>query len=57
VMIHFWLNRGLVDAGLIDKFSVAYWTISALAVAIQFMTIWLVVNLYRKHFQSQRGKK
>ncbi|GAB6113117.1 TsoY family (seleno)protein [Desulfomicrobium salsuginis] len=57
VMIHFWLNRGLVDAGLIDKFSVAYWTISALAVAIQFMTIWLVFNLNRKHFQSQRGKK
>ncbi|SFM17151.1 hypothetical protein SAMN05421830_11813 [Desulfomicrobium norvegicum] len=53
VMIHFWLNRGLVDAGLIDKFSVAYWTISALAVAIQFMTIWLVFNLNRKHFQSQ----
>lgn len=53
VMVHFWLNRGLVDAGLIDKFSVAYWTISALAVAIQFMTIWLVFNLNRKHFQSQ----
>jgi len=50
VMIHFWLNRGLVDAGLIAKFSLGYWTISALAVAIQLVTVWLVFILNRKHF-------
>jgi hypothetical protein len=50
VMLHFWLNRGMVDAGLIVKFSAAYWTISALAVAIQGATIWLVLLLNRKHF-------
>jgi hypothetical protein len=50
VMIHFWLNRGLVDAGLITQFSAGYLAISALAVAIQFATIWLVFILNRKHF-------
>ena len=52
VMIHFWLNRGLVDAGLIVKFSVGYWTITALALAIQFATVWLVFVLNRKHFKG-----
>jgi hypothetical protein len=28
VMIHFWLNKGLVATGLVAKFSVAYWSIS-----------------------------
>lgn len=50
VMIHFWLNRGLVDAGVIGKFSTGYWVISAIAIAIQLVTIWLVFQLNRKHF-------
>lgn len=50
VMIQFWLNRGLVDAGLVTKFSISYWVISALAIAIQFATMWLVFILNRKHF-------
>ncbi len=50
VMIHFWLNRGLVDAGVMAKFSTGYWVISAIAIAIQFLTIWLVYILNRKHF-------
>jgi hypothetical protein len=50
VMIQFWLNRGLVDAGLVTKFSISYWMISALAIAIQFATMWLVFILNRKHF-------
>ncbi len=50
VMIHFWLNRGLVDAGLIAKYSVGYWVISALAITIQLATMWLVLKLNRKHF-------
>lgn len=52
VMIHFWLNRGLVDANLIAKFSVGYWTISAVAITIQFVTAWLVFILNRKHFKA-----
>ncbi len=54
VMIHFWLNRGLVDAGVIPKFSSAYWVVSAVAIAIQFATIWLVHKLNRKHFRVQK---
>ncbi|HPJ96633.1 MAG TPA: hypothetical protein PK022_04945 [Syntrophales bacterium] len=50
VMIHFWLNRGLVDAGMMTKFSTGYWVISSIAIAIQFLTIWLVYKLNRKHF-------
>jgi len=50
VMTHFWLNRGMVDAGLIVKFSACYWVISALAVAIQLGTMGLVHILNRKHF-------
>ena len=50
VMIQFWLNRGLVDAGLVTKFSIAYWVISASAIAIQLVTMWLVFILNRKHF-------
>lgn len=53
VMIHFWLNRGLVDAGMIDTFSLSYWTITALALAIQFATAWLVFILNRKHFKKR----
>jgi hypothetical protein len=52
VVLHFWLNRGLVDAGLIGKFSFGYWTISALAVAIQLATVWLVFILNRQHFRA-----
>ena len=51
-MLHFWLNRGLVDSGLIGKFSFGYWTISAFAVAIQLATAWLVFTLNRKHFRA-----
>ena len=50
VMLHFWLNRGLVDAGLIDKFSLVYWLVSAWALAIQGATMWFVAKLNRRHF-------
>ncbi len=53
VMIHFWLNKGLVDAGLIAKFSSGYWMITALSLAIQFATAWLVFILNRKHFSKR----
>jgi len=54
VMVHFWLNRGLVDAGLVAKFSAAYWTVSAVAVAIQIATIGLLLLINRKHFGRPR---
>ncbi|MBN2907121.1 MAG: hypothetical protein JXJ18_10475 [Rhodobacteraceae bacterium] len=57
VMLHFWLNKGLVAAGLIDKFSPAFWAISALAVAIQFVMVWFVFHLNRRHFGRPRGSQ
>ena len=52
VMTHFWLNKGLVEAGLVDKFSVAYWGISAIALALQLSMIVLVWMLATKHFRA-----
>ena len=50
VMLHFWLNKGLVEAGLVAKFGVAYWSVSALALGLQVAMIALVVTLNRRHF-------
>ncbi|MFP4327929.1 MAG: TsoY family (seleno)protein [Paracoccaceae bacterium] len=50
VMLHFFLNKGLVEAAVVDKFSLAYWVLSALALASQAVAIALVVRLNRQHF-------
>ena len=50
VMVHFWLNKGLVTAGLVAKFGVAYWAVSGVAVAFQVAMIALVLMLNAKHF-------
>ena len=50
VMIQFFINKGLVGAGLIDKFSVSYWALSAVAVAFQLSMVWLVFRLNKQHF-------
>ncbi|SNS18181.1 TsoY family (seleno)protein [Tropicimonas sediminicola] len=50
VMLHFWLNKGLVASGIVDKYSLAYLAISAIAVALQVAMIALVVRLNRQHF-------
>jgi hypothetical protein len=54
VMLHFWLNKGLVAAGLVAQFGAAYWAISAVAVALQVAMIALVVFLNRQHFGRPR---
>ncbi len=54
VMLQFWINKGLVEAGLIAKFGTAYWTLSAVAVAVQVATVALVIFLNRKHFGRPR---
>lgn len=53
VMLQFWINKGLVGAGLIAKFGVAYWTLSGVAVAFQIAMIALVLVLNRRHFRMQ----
>jgi hypothetical protein len=50
VMTHFWLNKGLVANGLIEKFSTGYWVITLIAIAFQALMIWLVFHLNRRHF-------
>ena len=50
VMLHFWLNKGLVEAGLVAKFGLAYWTVSGLAIALQIAMVALVLTLNRRHF-------
>jgi hypothetical protein len=51
VMTHFWINKGLVGAGLIAKFGVAYWAFSGVAIAFQVAMIALVFHLNRLHFR------
>jgi small-conductance mechanosensitive channel len=50
VLMQFFVNKGLVGAGVIDKFETPYWMITAIALAFQFTAIALVVRLNRQHF-------
>lgn len=52
VMVHFWVNKGLVDAGAIAKFGTAYWGLTTIAIAFQFAMIALVLYLNRRHFRA-----
>jgi hypothetical protein len=52
VMIHFFLNKGLVAAGLVEKFGGAYWAITIVALASQVAMILLVFRLNRQHFSG-----
>lgn len=57
VMLHFWLNKGLVGAGLVAKFGATYWAISAVAVAFQLGMVVLVLMLNRRHFAAPRASR
>ena len=50
VMIHFFVNKGLVAAGIIAKFGVVYWGVTGFALAAQVLMILLVLRLNRQHF-------
>ncbi|MBO9464184.1 hypothetical protein J7443_02995 [Tropicibacter sp. R15_0] len=50
VMIHFFVNKGLVASGLIAKFGIAYWSVTGLAIIAQIIAIALVLRLGRQHF-------
>lgn len=50
VLLQFFLNKGLVEAGVLEKFSLAYWLITALALAFQWAMVALVLRLNRQHF-------
>ncbi len=50
VLFHFFVNKGLVGMDVLDKFSLAYWALTALALISQFAMIWLLFKLNSKHF-------
>jgi len=54
VMLHFFLNKGLVAASLVDKYSLIYWMISILALASQAVMIWLIFKINAQHFGSAK---
>ncbi|NYS24697.1 hypothetical protein HUK65_06795 [Rhodobacteraceae bacterium 2376] len=54
VMIHFFVNRGLVDAGLVTQFGPVFWAVTAVALAAQVAMIWLVLHLNRRHFGAPK---
>jgi len=55
VMLHFFINNGLVKAGVIEKFGMGYWSLTLLAIAAQFSMIWMVFLLNRRHFGTPKG--
>ena len=50
VLLHFFVNKGLVAAGVVTKFGIAYWGVTAIALASQILMIALVLRLNRQHF-------
>jgi len=56
VMAQFYINKGLVGAGILDKFTIAYWAVSAIALLLQVITIGLVMKLNAKHFGEDRSE-
>jgi hypothetical protein len=50
VMLQFFVNKGLLGVGIIEKFGAAYWTLTALPLALQLASIALVLRLNALHF-------
>ena len=56
VILHFWINKGLVGAGLIAKFGLAYWGLTLIPLAFQIAMIALVFHLNRRHFGQPKAR-
>ena len=54
VMLQFYVNKGFAASGLIAKYSVAYWSLTSIAILLQIATIVLVFRLNAKHFGRAR---
>ncbi len=50
VLMFFFVHKGLVASGVLEKFSPMYWGLIAIAVASQFAMVALVLRLNRQHF-------
>ena len=55
LMLHLFTNKGLVAVGLIDKYNLAYWILSGLALAVQMSTIALMLRLAITHLSAWRA--
>ena len=56
VSLHFLINKGLVAAGLIAKFGIAYWAFSAVAIAIQLLTALALFKLVRRLIMAKQAE-
>lgn len=56
VLIQFYVNKGLVGAGILEKFSTGYWALTAIALVLQIVSILLVFRLNALHF-GPSGRK
>lgn len=56
VLIQFFVNSGLVQAGVITKFGVTYWAITAVAIAFQIAMIAMVIRLNAQHFSRSSAE-
>ena len=54
VMMFFFIHKGLVANGVIEKFSAGYWAVTAIALASQAIAILLVFRLNRQHFSDRK---
>ncbi|MCW1954615.1 MAG: hypothetical protein KIH71_001740 [Roseobacter sp.] len=53
VLMQFFVNKGLVAAGVIAKFGAAYWAITAIALISQALMVLLILHLNKQHFSAQ----
>lgn len=56
VLMQFWINKALVGAGLLAKFSAAYWALSAVTIIAQLSMVVLLIWLNRRHFGFARAQ-
>ena len=54
VMLHFFVNKGLVAAGAVAKYGLVYWAVSGLALGLTVVAIALVLRLNAQHFGRAR---
>ena len=53
VLMHFFINKGLVASGIIEKFGTPYWALTAVALVSQMAMIALVLRLNKQHFSAK----
>jgi len=51
--MHFFINKGLVASGIIEKFGTPYWALTAVALVSQMAMIALVLRLNKQHFSAK----